>query len=153
RVGADIAARPRLVLHHDRLPEPLVQPVGDDAGDDVGRRAGAERDVELHGTRGPVEGGGRRKLILPVGWVERSETQRGGEREEGGREGGEEGGEERARHDVFLERIRLYRTTSALSWPSLSRPPRLSGRSPATRRRATGSAPTWRFRAKNVLVP
>ena len=43
RVGADIAARARPVLHEELLAEQLRHPGAHDAGDDVGRAAGGKR--------------------------------------------------------------------------------------------------------------
>ena len=66
RVGADIAARARLVLDDEgRCPHVSGrEPVGDHARDDVGRGAGAERHDDVHRFRRPGLRGscaGRRK--------------------------------------------------------------------------------------------
>ena len=64
RVGAGHAARARLVLDDEVLPELLLQPVGDQPRDGVGRRARAERHDDLHGPGGPIlrtGRGGKRK--------------------------------------------------------------------------------------------
>ena len=47
RVGAGVAARARLILDHERLPEFVLQIVGQHAADDIGRRAGRERHDEF----------------------------------------------------------------------------------------------------------
>ena len=66
RVGADVAARARLVVDDERLTELFLQMVGDQAGDHVGRRARAERHDDLHGLGRPVlrgRGQGREQAI------------------------------------------------------------------------------------------
>jgi len=48
-LGADVAARAGLVLHHHRLSQRLAELLGHEAPDDVGRAPRAEGDDELYG--------------------------------------------------------------------------------------------------------
>ena len=48
RLGRDVAAGARPALDHERLPEPLGQPLADEPGEDVGRAAGRKADDDAH---------------------------------------------------------------------------------------------------------
>ena len=48
RFGCDVSARARPVVDHDRLADPVRQPLADHAGDDVRRAAGADLHDEAH---------------------------------------------------------------------------------------------------------
>ena len=55
RVGAEIAAGARLVLHHESAARIfLAELIGDQPRHRVGRRAGAERHIDVHGLGRPA---------------------------------------------------------------------------------------------------
>jgi hypothetical protein len=62
RVGAEIAARARLVLDHEVLAELVLEVIGDQPHHQVGGRAGAERHDQLDRPGRPAlrQGGNRR---------------------------------------------------------------------------------------------
>ncbi|MNC89803.1 hypothetical protein D3C83_57940 [compost metagenome] len=55
--GADGLARACAVLHHHRMPEALLQVLGDQAREDVGRAGGRRGQDHPHGFRRKVLGG------------------------------------------------------------------------------------------------